>query len=728
MKKLLIVLLAIFYTSNIQAQNNIQEAIDRQYIDASHKAFIYQVSPDNRISDEWLINLRKESDKVALRKPVQDIIEAQDLAGVTSFSFTEYKGYKDTMFVPREYTMSSSSGTTESYASHYDTYIWFADSAKWYPQRLQATYKDDADGDSTIVLYYQNRETLPYSGSKIYYPKVITEGADYEYFSDNYDPVKGWEKRERGLSYRNENGQDTLSKRFAYNAEKEEYEISSLSRYIEEENYALGYNEYYDLGVIYSSSKQEQTSTFNLSEKKYYDYEGEVSRWSWSYTKKEANNRYIYQVSKQYDSNLKQLVGTDSLHFIYSNNDKLVEAIGYSWLDSTWVMSQAYNSYQHTLANEKVVVDSVVIYKVTYNAETNTGELDGVTSRTEMDYDVHGNQIEVRNFTTSSTGGTSLHSKIVREFRELSPGYFTQVKQWSYGKEYGSDVLYKASVYEYYYNSEGVYGGNGNFNFNAAGDTTYGYSNKNEILLDGSTGTTNLTWDNTLKKLVLKSFYNYGIKSTNDKEQHYTQTTYRSFYNEDESINRTINVYNKYLGVFNDGPIVAEIGDTVSLYVSARNYDLTVPEIEVTNMPASATYNPETRHFFWIVDDASPSPMTYKAIDGTKFVTTEVRFRSVQFGVGTEPMEAPSGFELSQNFPNPFNPTTNIQFTLQQAGTVSLKVFNMLGQEVATLVNGRIGAGIQTVQFDASNLASGVYLYRLHAGNKIQTNKMMLIK
>lgn len=103
-------------------------------------------------------------------------------------------------------------------------------------------------------------------------------------------------------------------------------------------------------------------------------------------------------------------------------------------------------------------------------------------------------------------------------------------------------------------------------------------------------------------------------------------------------------------------------------------------------------------------------------------------YNASKSGVSNEELANPHQFSLSQNYPNPFNPTTNIRFTLQQAGTVSLKVFNMLGQEVATLVNGRIGAGVQTVEFDASNLASGVYLYRLQAGNKIQTNKMLLIK
>ena len=88
----------------------------------------------------------------------------------------------------------------------------------------------------------------------------------------------------------------------------------------------------------------------------------------------------------------------------------------------------------------------------------------------------------------------------------------------------------------------------------------------------------------------------------------------------------------------------------------------------------------------------------------------------------------PSKFELMQNYPNPFNPSTSIEYSVPSNEYVLLKVYDLLGNEVNTLVNERQSAGNYEVNFDASNLASGIYFYRIQSGSFIQTKKLMLLK
>jgi photosystem II stability/assembly factor-like uncharacterized protein len=89
---------------------------------------------------------------------------------------------------------------------------------------------------------------------------------------------------------------------------------------------------------------------------------------------------------------------------------------------------------------------------------------------------------------------------------------------------------------------------------------------------------------------------------------------------------------------------------------------------------------------------------------------------------------SPQHFILSPNYPNPFNPTTTIEFDLPKSSEVRLKIFNILGEEVVKLVSDRLSAGSYSYEWDASSLASGVYIYRLEAEGFVQTRKMVLMK
>ncbi len=88
----------------------------------------------------------------------------------------------------------------------------------------------------------------------------------------------------------------------------------------------------------------------------------------------------------------------------------------------------------------------------------------------------------------------------------------------------------------------------------------------------------------------------------------------------------------------------------------------------------------------------------------------------------------PIGFELMQNYPNPFNPVTKIRYSLPHLSDVTLKVYNVLGQKVITLVNEQQSAGNYEVSFDGTNLSSGIYLYKIRAGEFSFVKKMILLR
>ncbi|MGA3245693.1 MAG: T9SS type A sorting domain-containing protein [Bacteroidota bacterium] len=121
--------------------------------------------------------------------------------------------------------------------------------------------------------------------------------------------------------------------------------------------------------------------------------------------------------------------------------------------------------------------------------------------------------------------------------------------------------------------------------------------------------------------------------------------------------------------------------------------------------------------------DKNPSGSTIP-ITGISYVTVI----TTPTGIAGQGQTLPTGPFLAQNYPNPFNPTTAISYQLSAASTVTLKVYDVLGKEVATLVDGVQSAGMHTVRFDGSSLRSGMYFYRIQAGSFHDARKLILIK
>ncbi len=109
-------------------------------------------------------------------------------------------------------------------------------------------------------------------------------------------------------------------------------------------------------------------------------------------------------------------------------------------------------------------------------------------------------------------------------------------------------------------------------------------------------------------------------------------------------------------------------------------------------------------------------------------IVSDKDHHDIAASLGNKPSELPDSYALYQNYPNPFNPVTAISFSTPAASHVKLEVFNITGQKVVTLVDRQMEAGRHTIQWDGSHVASGVYLYRLEAGNFVDTKKMTLLK
>ncbi|MBK7632778.1 MAG: T9SS type A sorting domain-containing protein [Ignavibacteriales bacterium] len=138
----------------------------------------------------------------------------------------------------------------------------------------------------------------------------------------------------------------------------------------------------------------------------------------------------------------------------------------------------------------------------------------------------------------------------------------------------------------------------------------------------------------------------------------------------------------------------------------------------------------------WVTHNAGLTTNDVSAIEknseGEIFVGTPdgvyICVKKTPTGVINDKEILPKNFILSQNYPNPFNPVTTIKYQIPHRSNVSLKIYDLLGNEVADLVNEEQEVGFYNIDFDASKFSSGVYFYRIQAGDFVQTKKMILLK
>ena len=174
--------------------------------------------------------------------------------------------------------------------------------------------------------------------------------------------------------------------------------------------------------------------------------------------------------------------------------------------------------------------------------------------------------------------------------------------------------------------------------------------------------------------------------------------------------------------------IIMNVTNTGQAELIITEFDWSLPVFDVrfsdlnvspgASIDVTISFSPTANQFYSdTLEIHSNAGFRYVTLVGQGIIGIEDEFGSV-----------PAEYTLSQNHPNPFNPTTTIKYRLPLSGEVSLIVYNLLGEEVASLVNGTVPAGNHRVSWDASNVASGIYFYRLQAGDFVQTRKMLLLK
>ena len=193
-------------------------------------------------------------------------------------------------------------------------------------------------------------------------------------------------------------------------------------------------------------------------------------------------------------------------------------------------------------------------------------------------------------------------------------------------------------------------------------------------------------------------------------------------YTESHSVTKIINVSNFAFTPQNEN---AETGDTIKWVWVSGFHTTTSSNIPTGAAAWDALIDPSNLTFIYVPQMTGTynyvcTPHASMGMVGTLTITPKTGIKEIS---GTA-----ESFKLSQNYPNPFNPATQIRFSIPASGFVNMSVFDFSGRKVAELVNGTKPSGEYVVDFNASGLSSGVYFYRLTAGDFTEVKKMTLLK
>ena len=612
----------------------------------------------------------------------------------TSWTFDEQLSYGDERYQPTGYSITRDIGNENTFTRQYDQFFWMMDTEDWELSGRRFEYYADGFNDSTVYYGYSEGE-ITY-GNRTRFVRNPEDGVSVEYYQDDfYSSGVGWSPVSRYQYYYNEDSTDYWQKTYYYDSFYDEYQL---------------YEEQF-----MSEEELENEERVHSSENKRYS-NSRVDYWTKHVTKYNIDNRVGSTTDYELNTSNEELIPTDSTHYNYladfAEATSYYYSEGYGWEISEY--SRTYSSAYETKEASKI--DSILTF-ADVSLYDGVFELGPVSRKTIFIYDANDNLIEE---TYSHNFGTEFRAsaKTLYEY-EFIAGEYRQVKENYYTANDDLTELHLTRDISTRYNDDGEYYERTQYTLSEEGDTTS--ANKNQLIeTEEALYSLDYFWNEDLHEfqryyLVVHGFSEPVIQSAMLDERGYNT--------------RRIEVSGGYPAIFNDGPIFMELGDTLDIILSAYNPDLSVPKVEITNLPKTATFDPQTRRFFWIVDDIEPSHMIYTVTDGDKSYSTKVLFMSGELMVGNESEpDVPNQIELFQNYPNPFNPNTVISYQLPISTEVRLQVFDMLGRKVADLVDGVQSAGLHSVHFNGSHLSSGVYYYQISTNNTSHVKSMMLIK
>ncbi len=683
MRHLALLIIIVMIGAETLAQAGLNKL--QQYENSSQQTILFEAVPQ--------LKMAKFEKMQTFLKPklmsVSDLVFSND----TTWSYDEIRRDGEKVFVPEFYSQGYYKGNQTNFSTFNQSMTWNGASAEWQLDYTQERWFNDSFNDSSKSYYFYNGSPIPTSGDKYIYTKNPPEGFGSEeyYFQlgndGNWEPISITQMGEM------------------YSIDNYLYRMFTFSE-------TLG--DYY-LSLVMSGAL---TDSSVISENKQLNEDG-ITYQSSFYKKLDKQGKAIYSVFYWYDMETKKLVPTDSTHFYYAGNTQTSVTFEKDWNDE-WVIQTFSRTYQSPaiFSDSGLKADSIIGYNASYDTEADSVILGEILSKHYFQYNEEGDLTEHITYFRYAEDLVITYKMETDNFVE---GEYNITRETSYNRDYTIEQLVRTSVSEIGENTYGNKSINRYFNFAFNGDTLIG---SKDLMFTEEGGlvmySMSYFWDKNISDFVL---YNVSVYT----EKIPIATT--SIITEDGDDRRGIYATSALPGALTDGPLFIEMGDTLDFIISARNPDMSIPKVEVTNFPQTATYYPETRRFYWIVDDLNPEPMTYTAIRGTQSTQTVVKFA---YGEIATPLERensmPKQVQLNQNYPNPFNPSTNITYSIGSAGIVQLKVYNVMGQLVGTLVNELKQVGRHDVQWNAIDGASGVYYYRLEANNTVITKKMTLIK